>query len=189
MDALKQMIHTQGHVVNEHVLKVDSFLNHQVDPALMQQIGAEFARLFKDEHITKVLTVESSGIAPAMMAALCLSVPLVFARKNKSLTVHNDLFVTKIVSYTKGEQSEIYVSKKFLSPDDNVLVIDDFLANGQVALGLLDIITQAGASLAGIGIVIEKSFQPGRQLLIDKGIRVESLAQIQSLQNGTVTFL
>lgn len=155
----------------------------------MVEIGKEFAQRFQHDQITKVLTIESSGIAPGMMAALELGVPVIFARKRKSLTLVDDLLTASVHSFTKNETNEISVSQKFLEPTDNVLVIDDFLANGQAALGLTEIVEKAGAKTAGIGIVIEKSFQDGGKLLRDKGFKVESLARIQSLQGGTVTFL
>lgn len=155
----------------------------------MVEIGKEFAQRFQHDQITKVLTIESSGIAPGMMAALELGVPVIFARKRKSLTLVNDLLTASVHSFTKNETNEISVSQKFLEPTDNVLIIDDFLANGQAALGLTEIVEKAGAKTSGIGIVIEKSFQDGGKLLRDKGFKVESLARIQSLQGGTVTFL
>ncbi|WP_453993227.1 xanthine phosphoribosyltransferase [Bacillus nitroreducens] len=189
MELLQQKIINEGTVLSDHVLKVDAFLNHQIDPQLMVEIGKEFARRFKDSNITKVLTIESSGIAPGMMAALELGVPVIFARKRKSLTLVDDLLTASVHSFTKNETNEISVSKKFLEPTDHVLIIDDFLANGQAALGLADIVETAGAQTAGIGIVIEKSFQDGWKLLRDKGFKVESLARIQSLQGGKVTFL
>jgi len=189
VELLQQKIINEGTVLSDHVLKVDAFLNHQIDPQLMVEIGKEFARRFKDSNITKVLTIESSGIAPGMMAALELGVPVIFARKRKSLTLVDDLLTASVHSFTKNETNEISVSKKFLEPTDHVLIIDDFLANGQAALGLADIVETAGAQTAGIGIVIEKSFQDGWKLLRNKGFKVESLARIQSLQGGKVTFL
>jgi len=177
--ALEQKILAEGIVLSEEVLKVDSFLNHQIDPVMMQQIGQEFARLFKDAGITKIITIEASGIAPAVMAGLELGVPVIFARKYQSLTLKDDLYRSKVFSF----------SKKHINAADKVLVIDDFLANGQAALGLADLIHQAEAEVIGIGIVIEKSFQPGRQVLLDKGYRVESLARVKSLANGTVEFV
>ena len=189
MHALEQKILAEGIVLSEAVLKVDSFLNHQIDPVMMQQIGQEFARLFKDAGITKIITIEASGIAPAVMAGLELGVPVIFARKYQSLTLKDDLYRSKVFSFTKQIESTIAISKKHISASDKVLVIDDFLANGQAALGLADLIHQANAEVVGIGIVIEKSFQPGRQLLLDKGYRVESLARVKSLANGTVEFV
>lgn len=189
MHALEQKILAEGIVLSEEVLKVDSFLNHQIDPIMMQQIGQEFARLFKDVGITKIITIEASGIAPAVMAGLELGVPVIFARKYQSLTLKDDLYRSKVFSFTKQTESTIAISNKHISSSDKVLVIDDFLANGQAALGLADLIHQANADVVGIGIVIEKSFQPGRDLLLGKGYRVESLARVKSLANGTVEFV
>ena len=189
MHALEQKILAEGIVLSDQVLKVDSFLNHQIDPKLMQQIGQEFARLFKDAGITKIITIEASGIAPAVMAGLELGVPVIFARKYQSLTLKDDLYRSKVFSFTKQIESTIAISNKHISASDKVLVIDDFLANGQAALGLADLIHQAQAEVVGIGIVIEKSFQPGRDLLLEKGYRVESLARVKSLANGTVEFV
>lgn len=189
MYALEQKILAEGIVLSEEVLKVDSFLNHQIDPVMMQQIGQEFARLFKDAGITKIITIEASGIAPAVMAGLELGVPVIFARKYQSLTLKDDLYRSKVFSFTKQVESTIAISKKHINAADKVLVIDDFLANGQAALGLADLIHQAEAEVIGIGIVIEKSFQPGRQVLLDKGYRVESLARVKSLANGAVEFV
>ncbi|MRA04975.1 xanthine phosphoribosyltransferase [Acinetobacter lwoffii] len=189
MHALEQKILAEGIVLSEEVLKVDSFLNHQIDPVMMQLIGQEFARLFKDAGITKIITIEASGIAPAVMAGLELGVPVIFARKYQSLTLKDDLYRSKVFSFTKQTESTIAISNKHISSTDKVLVIDDFLANGQAALGLADLIHQANAKVVGIGIVIEKSFQPGRDLLLEKGYRVESLARVKSLANGTVEFV
>ena len=189
MQALEQKILAEGIVLSEEVLKVDSFLNHQIDPAMMQLIGQEFARLFKDAGITKIITIEASGIAPAVMAGLELGVPVIFARKYQSLTLKDDLYRSKVFSFTKQIESTIAISNKHISSTDKVLVIDDFLANGQAALGLADLIHQANAEVVGIGIVIEQSFQPGRDLLLEKGYRVESLARVKSLANGTVEFV
>lgn len=188
MNALRNKISQEGKVLSENVLKVDSFLNHQIDPQLMREVGAEFASRFKDTGITKILTLESSGIAPAVMAGLILDVPVIFARKRKSLTVSNDLYTASVYSYTKDETNEISVSTDYLHSDDTVLIIDDFLANGQALLGLLRIVEQSKASTAGAGIVIEKGFQPGGKLIRESGIRVESLAIISSLKNGEVEF-
>ncbi|MBP1972806.1 xanthine phosphoribosyltransferase [Cohnella thailandensis] len=168
---------------------MDSFLNHRIDPVLMSGIGDTFAELFADAGITKVLTIESSGIAPAVFAALRLEVDLIFARKRKSLTLRDDIYTEKAYSFTKQEENEITVSKSFLNAEDRVLIIDDFLANGQAALALARIVRQAGGEVAGIGIVIEKSFQNGRQVLLDAGFRVESLARVASLENNTIRFV
>lgn len=189
MKLLEEKICTDGKVLSDQVLKVDSFLNHQIDPQLMLEIGKEFARLFADEGITKIVTIESSGIAPAVMAGLYMNIPVVFARKRKSLTLVDDLLTASVHSFTKNETNEISVSKKYMNDSDRVLIIDDFLANGEAALGLVKIVQQSGANVAGIGIVIEKSFQNGAQKLKDLGLRVESLARIASLSNGEVTFI
>ncbi|WP_110930316.1 xanthine phosphoribosyltransferase [Paenibacillus bouchesdurhonensis] len=189
MKLLKDKVMAEGIVLSDQVLKVDSFLNHQMDPVLMKEVGAEFTRRFAGEQITKVLTIESSGIAPAIMTALELGVPMIFARKHKSLTLRDNILVEKVYSFTKKESNEITVSKKFLSSDDRVLIIDDFLANGEAAFGLARIVEQVGASVVGIGIVIEKSFQPGAGLLNEAGYRVESLVRIASLENGAVSFV
>ncbi|MDI2587074.1 xanthine phosphoribosyltransferase [Psychrobacillus sp. NEAU-3TGS] len=188
MKLLKEKIVQEGKVLSEQVLKVDTFLNHQIDPVLMQAIGEEFAARFKDAGITKILTIESSGIAPSMFAGLTLGVPVVFARKRKSLTLSGNLYTSKVYSFTKNETNDISVSKDFINSDDVVLIIDDFLANGQAALGLMEILEQANARNAGVGIVIEKGFQTGGSLIREKGVRVESLANIKSLENGQVTF-
>ncbi|CAM4333342.1 xanthine phosphoribosyltransferase [Acinetobacter dispersus] len=189
MYALEQKILNEGIVLSDQVLKVDAFLNHQIDPVLMQLIGKEFATRFKDAGITKIITIEASGIAPAIMAGLELGVPVIFARKYQSLTLKDDLYRSKVFSFTKQTESTIAISNKHLSSTDKALVIDDFLANGQAALGLIDLIHQAKAEVVGVGIVIEKSFQPGRDVLLEKGYRVESLARVKSLEDGKVTFV
>ncbi|MDO3411459.1 xanthine phosphoribosyltransferase [Saccharibacillus sp. CPCC 101409] len=188
MKLLQEKVLNEGIVLSDQVLKVDSFLNHQMDPVLMKEVGKEFARLFEGEKITKVLTIESSGIAPAIMAALELNVPMIFARKQKSLTLRENILVEKVYSFTKQESNEITVSKKFLLPEDRVLIIDDFLAHGEAALGLARIAEQVGAQVAGIGIVIEKSFQSGAERIKKAGYRVESLVRVASLEGGKVTF-
>ncbi|MED5051463.1 MULTISPECIES: xanthine phosphoribosyltransferase [Anoxybacillaceae] len=184
MRELMEKIREEGEAISDHVLKVDRFLNHQVDPELMMQIGENFADAFRNEGITKVLTLESSGISPALMTAYILKVPLLFARKRKSLTLQNDLYTANVYSFTKQEYTEISVSRSFLQKDDRVLIIDDFLANGQAALGLTGIVQQAEAEVAGIGIVIEKAFQDGGEQLRRLGFRVVSLARITSLKEG-----
>lgn len=189
MKQLEQKILAEGIVLSSTVLKVDSFINHQMDPMLMKEMGKEFAKRFQNKKITKILTIESSGIAPAIMTALELEVPMIFARKRKSLTLTEGLITAKVYSFTKQEENDITVAEKFFSQDDHILIIDDFLANGQAALGLMEIVKKAGATVAGIGIVIEKSFQNGRQLLDDTGVQVESLARIASLENGKVEFV
>lgn len=189
MDSLKKKINTEGRVLSSQVLKVDSFLNHQIDPTFMLEIGKEFAQRFESAGITKILTLESSGIAPSAMAGLEMNVPVIFARKRKSLTLTEDLLTASVYSFTKQETSEVSISSKFISKDDKVLIIDDFLANGQAALALIQLAKQAGAEVCGIGIVIEKAFQEGGKLLRQKGYRVESLARIRSLQGGKVSFV
>lgn len=188
MKALKDKILAEGQVLSDSVLKVDSFLNHQIDAQLMKEVGEEFANRYKDDVITKVLTIESSGIAPATFLGLTIGAPVVFARKRKSLTLSDNLFTSKVYSFTKNETNDISVSRNFITADDNVLIIDDFLANGEAVKGLLDIVEQAGAQLVGVGIVIEKGFQDGGKLLREKGVRIESLAIIESLQNGAIAF-
>ncbi|MCH3921222.1 xanthine phosphoribosyltransferase [Limosilactobacillus sp.] len=189
MRELEEKIREYGTVLPGNVLKVDAFLNHQVDPELMLHIGQEFAKRFADEGITKVWTVESSGIAPAVMTGLAMKIPVIFARKHKSLTLNHDMYVADVYSYTKKTTNRISISKKYVSPSDKVLLIDDFLANGQAVEGMLEIADQAGVEVAGAGIVIEKSFQPGAQEIKDRGIRLESLARIKSLENNSIEFM
>lgn len=189
MKVLQEKILNEGKVLSGDVLKVDAFLNHQIDPVLMQEIGKEFAKRFKEENITKIVTIESSGIAPSVMAALELGVKVIFARKRKSLTLQDNMYVANVYSFTKQETNEISLSRNHIDENDRVLIIDDFLANGQAALGLMSLVEQAGASIAGLGIVIEKAFQDGGKKLREQGVRVESLAEIASLDNGTVTFV
>lgn len=189
MKILEERIIKDGTVIGEEVLKVDSFLTHQVDAKLMKAIGDEFARLFGNEKITKIVTIEASGIAPAIFTGLALDIPVIFARKQKSLTMKEELLTAEVYSFTKQVTSNISISKKFLGSEDNVLIIDDFLANGQAALGLVELCRQAGAKVEGIGIVIEKSFQNGRQLLESKGLRVASLARIKNLNDQQVSFV
>ncbi|WP_430609285.1 xanthine phosphoribosyltransferase [Enterococcus sp. DIV0876] len=189
MEKLIERIKEQGNVLDEGVLKVDAFLTHQVDPQLMKDVGNTFAEVFKDKGITKVVTIEASGIAPALYTAEALAVPLIFARKAKSLTMDEELLTASVYSFTKQVTSQVSISKKFLSQDDTVLIIDDFLANGQAAKGLIELCQQAGATVVGIGIVIEKSFQSGRALLEEMDIPVVSLARIASLSDGAATFL
>lgn len=188
MQELNDKIREFGTVLPGNVLKVDAFLNHQVDPELMLHVGQEFAKRFADEGVTKIWTVESSGIAPAVMTGLAMKVPVIFARKHKSLTLNNNMYVADVYSYTKKTTNRISISKKYVTPDDKILMIDDFLANGQAVEGMLEIADQAGVKVAGAGIVIEKSFQPGGKELRDRGIRVESLARIKSLADNQIEF-
>lgn len=189
MNLLKQKILTEGVALSDTVLKVDHFLNHQIDPALMVEIGKEFKSYFEHKNITKILTLESSGIAPSVMAGLELGVPVIFARKRKSLTLNENLLTTEVFSYTKQETSNITVAEKFIKADDNVLIIDDFLANGEAAYALINIVKKANANISGIGIVIEKSFQKGGTKLRNDGYDVYSLARIESLAEGDIKFL
>lgn len=189
MELLEERIRQDGLVLPGNVLKVNQFLNHQIDPQLMYAIGQEFARLFAPEKITKILTVEASGIAPAIMAGLVLNVPVVFARKKKPSTLNDDVYTAEVYSYTKQVTNTISVDQKFLSATDHVLVIDDFLANGQAVNGLLEICRQAQVQIVGVGIVVEKSFQKGAKLIKDQGVRLESLARIASFEGDKVHFV
>ncbi|WP_178196081.1 xanthine phosphoribosyltransferase [Ligilactobacillus sp. Marseille-Q7487] len=189
MKLLEERIREDGVVLPGNVLKVNSFLNHQIDADLMFAIGEEFARLFKDSGVTRILTVEASGIAPAIMTGLTLHVPVLFARKTKSSTMNNDLYTAEVYSYTKKVTNCVSVDQKFLKKDDKVLIIDDFLANGQAVKGLLDICQQAQVQVAGVGIVVEKSFQDGAQWIKDQGVRLESLARISSFEGDQVRFV
>ena len=190
MDLLKEKIKNDGIVINENVLKVDNFLNHQVDTKLMDLIGKEFADYFKSKNITKVVTIESSGIAPAYAAALKLEVPLVIFKKQSSAILDTETTIqTPVHSFTKNTDYILMASKKYLSENDNVLIIDDFLANGQAAMGAYRILKEAGASVAGIGIVIEKSFQDGRKKLEDLGLDVYSLARVSKISSDGIEFL
>lgn len=189
MKLLEERILKDGVVLGDNVLKVDNFLNHQIDPVLMQAIGNEFAELFKGRGINKIITIESSGIAPAVFAGLAMGVPVVFARKHKSLTLVDNMYSASVYSFTKNVTNEIAVSKSFLDSSDNVLLIDDFLANGQAAIGLLEICEKAGAKVSGMGIVIEKSFQKGRQIVEESGIEIVSLARIAAFEDGVVKFV
>lgn len=189
MNFLEKRIQQEGSVLDGNALKVDQFLTHQVDAQLMQKIGVEFATKFQDKNITKVITIEASGIAPAVFTGLSLGVPVIFARKQKSITMEDELLCAEVYSFTKKVTSTVSISNKFLTATDNVLIVDDFLANGQAALGLSELCHQVGATVAGIGIVIEKSFQTGRELLEEAGFDVYSLARIASLENHQVKFL
>ncbi len=188
MKALEEKIRLEGVALSETVLKVDSFVNHQVDPVIMQQIGDAFAAAYKDEGVTKVFTIESSGIAPALYTAAALGVPMVILKKQTSKTLSGEVFQTNITSFTKGTSYELTLSKKYISPDDRILVIDDFLANGEAASGASHLISLGGASIVGIGILIEKSFQRGRKRLEDAGLKVTSLARISRLSKGVIEF-
>lgn len=189
MQLLKEMIVKHGKVFPNNVLKVDSFVNHQIDAPLMKAAGDQFFEYFKDKGVTKVLTIEASGIAPAIMTALSFGVPMVFAKKTQPSTLKKDtLYETQVYSYTKNVVSRVILSKEYLSADDKVLIIDDFLANGGAVMGLDDLVKQAGATTVGVGILIEKSFQDGRQKLEEKGFDVYSLCRIASLDNESIVF-
>lgn len=186
---LEEKILAEGKAINEDILKVDSFINHQVDPVLMRQIGEEFANHFKDHGITKVATIESSGIAPALMTAEALHVPMIILKKQPSKVLNEDLYQTAVTSFTKGTTYELTISSKFISESDHVLIIDDFLANGEAATGAIRLLRKAHATVAGIGILVEKSFQPGRDKLIEQGHEVYSLARIGKLAKDYIEFL
>ena len=188
MDLLKQRILKDGRVVGDDILKVDSFLNHQIDTGLLCEIGKEFYRLFKEQKINKILTIEASGIGIACAAAQQFTVPVVFAKKGAHKNVGSNVYSSVVHSFTKSTDSNVTVSKDYINKGDKILIIDDFLANGAAVSGLIDIINQAGAELEGVGIAIEKGFQPGRKVLEEKGARVESLAIIEKMGNGTITF-
>lgn len=190
MNYLEKRILKDGIVKPGNVLKVDSFLNHQIDPIVMEEVVDEFLNYFGDREITKVITIEASGIAPAIMLAAKLKVPMLFAKKTEPSTLTNDTrYEAMVHSYTKNITSNVIISKEYLDETDSVLIIDDFLANGQAALGLADIVKQSGAKVAGIGICIEKSFQQGHELIKEAGIDLFSICRIQSLDNGEVTFV
>ncbi len=188
MDALKGRILREGRVRPGNILKVDSFLNHQIDVAFLQEIGEEFHRIFSGRPITKILTIESSGIAVACMTAQSFGVPVVFAKKAQTKNLDGSLYRSIVRSYTYGKIYDVVLSRRFLGPEDHVLIVDDFLANGCAAEGLIDIIGQAGASLEGVGIVIEKGFQEGGKMLREKGVNLHSLAIIESMTDNTVVF-
>lgn len=189
MKLLEEKIISDGLAVNEDILKVDSFINHQVDPKLMMELGKELAAHFKDHGITKVATIESSGIAPALTCALALDVPMIILKKQPSKTLNSDLYQTIVTSYTKGTSYELTLSSKYITADDHVLIIDDFLANGEAATGALRLIRKAHATIAGVGVLIEKSFQPGREKLTSQGIEVYSLARIAKMDKDLIEFI
>lgn len=190
MKLLEARIQRDGMVKAGNVLKVDSFLNHQMDVDLFDRMGQEFRRLFADAPINKILTIEASGIGIACVAALCFHVPVVFAKKTQSLNIDGEVYSSKVTSFTHQRVYDIIVSKKFLSPEDHILIIDDFLANGCAVTGLINLIRAAGATLEGVGIAVEKGFQPGGQQLREAGIRLESLAIVESMDDATgrITF-
>ena len=188
MKALEERILRDGHVRPGNILKVDSFLNHQIDISFMNEMGKEFRRVFADKHVTKILTIEASGIAIASITAQYFQVPIVFAKKTKTINLDGSLYTTQVKSYTHRTTYDVVVSKKFLTSDDRVLIIDDFLANGCAARGLIDLVGQAGAVLEGVGIVIEKGFQGGGRELRESGVDVRSLAIIETMTDDALTF-
>ena len=190
MKLLEERIIKDGIVKEGNVLKVDSFLNHQMDVKLFHEMGLEWKRLFEGKPINKILTIEASGIGIACVAAECFGVPVVFAKKAQSINLDGEMYTSKVESFTKKKVYDIIVSKKFLNADDHILIIDDFLANGCAVNGLIDLINEAGATIEGVGIAIEKGFQPGGKMIRDKGIQLESLAIVESMDasNGTIEF-
>lgn len=190
MQLLKDRIRKDGKIKEGNVLKVDSFLNHQMDVKLFQEIGKEFKRRFADEEITKILTIEASGIGIACVAAEVFDVPVVFAKKTQTKNIAGDVYTTKVESFTHGRVYDIIVSKEFLGKGDKVLLIDDFLANGKALEGLAELVTKSGAELVGAGVVIEKGFQVGGDIIRSKGIHLESLAIVESMgeKTGEVVF-
>ena len=188
MKLLEDKILSDGRVLPGDVLKVDSFLNHQIDVELINKCGEEWYRLYKDTEITKIVTIEASGIGIACIAAQYFGVPVVFAKKTKSLNLSADCYTAEVYSYTKATTKTVMISKRYISPDDKILIIDDFLANGSALRGLISIIDQAGATVAGIGIAIEKAYQGGGDELRAQGYRIESLASIESMSDNGIVF-
>lgn len=190
MELLKQRILKDGVVKAGNVLKVDSFLNHQMDTGLFTEIGKEFKRLFEKDNVTKILTIEASGIGVACITGQYFNVPVVFAKKTQTKNIDGEVFTSRVESFTHGRVYDIIVSKKFLRPEDRVLLIDDFLAKGSALAGLCSLVLDAGATLVGAGVVIEKGFQEGGELIRGRGIRVESLAIIDAMDDktGSITF-
>lgn len=185
MKVLEDKIRKDGVVKEGNVLKVDSFLNHQMDVKLFAQMGEEWKRLFADKEVNKILTIEASGIGIACVAANCFDVDVVFAKKTQSLNIDGEVYKTKVESFTHKRVYDVIVSKKFLGENDKVLIIDDFLANGYAVLGLIDLVESAGAELVGVGIAVEKGFQQGGRLIRDKGIHLESLAIVDEMNSET----
>ena len=190
MQLLEERIRRDGIVKPGNVLKVDSFLNHQMDVELFNEMGKEFRRLFPSEKINKILTIEASGIGIACIAAQYFHVPVVFAKKSQSINLDGDQYTTKVESFTHKRVYDVIVAKKFLAKEDHVLIIDDFLANGCAVAGLIDLVMSAGATVEGVGIAVEKGFQEGGKLLRNKGVRVESLAIVESMdaKTGEIVF-
>ena len=189
MKELEEKIKNDGSIISEDILKVDSFVNHQVDPELMLHIGQDFAEHFKGRGITKVVTIESSGIAPALMTAQQLGIPLVILKKQPSKILNDNLYQTQVTSYTKGTSYELTLSANYIGEKDHVLIIDDFLANGEAATGAIRLLRKAHATIAGVGILIEKSFQPGREKIKSQGFEVYSLARVSKMQKDYIEFI
>jgi len=189
MKVLQERIRQEGQILSEKVLKVDSFLNHQVDTALAVEIGKEFARLFAHEKITKVLTIEASGIQFAMATGIALGVPFVYAKKKKAITQGDVVYAASVHSFTKQETYQVTIVQSYLNKEDRILIVDDFLATGAALVGLADIVDASGATLVGVGCVIEKTFQEGRGLLEERQIPIQSLARISSMSPGHVDFV
>lgn len=188
MKKLEERILRDGIVEDGAILKVDSFLNHQMDVGLFVDMGKEWARLFAGEDVNKILTIEASGIGIACMAAQEFGVPVVFAKKSRTKNIAGDVYKVEVPSFTHGGISDVIVSKRFLLPDDRLLLIDDFLANGAALEGLIELAKQAGATVVGAGIAVEKAFQPGGERIRAKGVRVESLARIKAMDKGQIEF-
>lgn len=188
MDKLKKMILERGEIKEGNVLKVDSFLNHQLDVGFLYEMGEELYNLFRDREITKILTIEVSGIAIASMAALHFKVPVVFAKKSESLNLDNDIYKGKVISYTKNKEYNIMISKKYLKENDKLLIIDDFLAEGNAMKSLISLANESGATVSGIGIAIEKGFQNGGKYLREQGYNLKSLAIVDYMKDGNIIF-
>lgn len=189
MKKLEEKILAEGKAISESILKVDSFINHQVDPLLMKEIGEEFARHYDGQGITKVVTIESSGIAPALMTALALNVPMIILKKQPSSVLNQNLYQTVVTSYTKSTSYELTMSQDYISDTDHVLIVDDFLSNGEAATGAIRLIRKAHATIAGLGVLVEKSFQPGREKLEEQGLDIYALARIAKLEAGVIEFV
>lgn len=189
MKLLEDRILKDGIVREGNILKVDSFVNHQIDCAFIAELAKEFKRLYEGEEITKILTIEASGIGIACIVALEFGVPVVFAKKTRTVNIANDVYTSKVESFTHKRNYDIIVSKDFLRPEDKVLIIDDFLAMGSALHGLIELIQHAGATIVGAGIVIEKAYQKGGQMIRDMGVRVESLARIKSMDDDKIEFI
>lgn len=188
MKLLEERILRDGAALDEDVLKVDSFLNHQMDVALFNEMGKEWYRLFGGDNVTKILTIEASGIGMACVAAQYFGCPVVFAKKSKTRNLAGDLYATQVHSFTHGNTNQVVVSRRYLRPEDRVLLIDDFLANGAALEGLMDLVRQAGATLVGAGVAVEKAFQPGGDRIRAQGVRVESLARIREMHRDEIIF-